>query len=477
MRSSRVLLCAATAAVACLTFTASSGDPASARPSSFTSTPVTSLQRTYTADPNPVADPGRGFYRYTATHLSTEVAYTPLDAAGLAQDRVRNGTTLAYRVFYLDRYAGTDVLASSDLALIGADLAAARAAGVKLVVRFAYSEATDEDAPVARVLQHIRQLGPVLKSGADVLAAVQAGFIGRWGEWYYTQNFAADPAVPWQLSDEDWAARGAVLTTLLDTVPAQVPLQVRYPQIKQRLLPDVTDPRAARVGVHDDCFLAGEDDYGTFRSDQDRTWLTEQTRKVLMGGETCAVNAPRSEWPSASSELARYHVTYLNMDYHPEVLASWGTEGRSEAARRLGYRLRLTSATLPAGAAVGQSMRVRVSLTNDGYAAPVQNRPVRLVLRGAATVRAVSVPVDVRTWAPGTVVNLDVPVTAPTTTGTYRWYLDLPDPSPSLTGSTPLAAGGGTVGAAYGIRLANIGTWEATQGWNDLGQTLSVARS
>src|SRR4051812_14907199 len=102
MRTSRVLLCAATTAVACLTFTASAFDPANALASTGSGTPVSTLQRTYVADPAPVADPGRGFYRYTATHFSTEGGYTALDAGSLAQDRVRNGTTLAYRVFYLD---------------------------------------------------------------------------------------------------------------------------------------------------------------------------------------------------------------------------------------------------------------------------------------------------------------------------------------------------------------------------------------
>ena len=30
---------------------------------------------------------------------------------------------------------------------------------------------------------------PVLNASADTISELQAGFIGRWGEWYYTANF------------------------------------------------------------------------------------------------------------------------------------------------------------------------------------------------------------------------------------------------------------------------------------------------
>ncbi len=213
-----------------------------------------------------------------------------------------------HRTYYLAQFVGQDHLDPVLLAAVTSDFDAARHAGVKLVVRFAYSARSSQDAPVQRVVGHIQQLVPILNAGADVIATLQAGFIGRWGEWYYSDNFASDGARPWLLSDRDWEARGVVLQTLLELTSESIFVQVRYPSIKQRLLGAAPGSVAARVGFHNDCFLASPDDCGTFPSSGDSVWLMEQTRTVPMSGETCAVNPPRSEWPSASAEFAAYRL-------------------------------------------------------------------------------------------------------------------------------------------------------------------------
>ncbi|MCA2215464.1 DUF4832 domain-containing protein [Jidongwangia harbinensis] len=421
-----------------------------------------------------VPNPGRGFYHYTETHLTGDPdAYRPLSAARMAAQRAQDGTTLYFRYFYLDGYHDRTTIDSRDLALVRADFQAARMAGVKLIVRFAYSEWSSRDAPLYRVSAHIRQLARLLNENAAVVAAVQAGFIGRWGEWYYTDNFAGDPARPWVLTEADWRARGAVLRTLLDTTSPAIPVQVRYPAIKQRLLSDAADPRAARVGIHNDCFLASADDYGTFTSDADRQWLAAQSRSVLVGGETCGVNPPRSEWASATSELARYHLTYLNADFDRAVLSSWGTAGLAEAKRRLGYRIRLTEVAAPSTLRPGAVGTVRIRLVNVGYAAPVANRPVQLVLKTRMKRVKFVVPADLRTWTPGRTIDLYATITAPTAAADYRLYLNLPDPDRSLRSTMPLISGEAT-NSAYAIRFANDGIWDAKHGWNSLNSTLAV---
>jgi hypothetical protein len=419
-----------------------------------------------------IANPERGFYRYSETHLSGDPAtYQRLDPVALATQRTKDGVTLVFRYFYLDGYSGRDTIASVDLGLVRADLLAARQAGVKMIVRFAYSSSSSADAPVARVVGHIRQLAPVLNENADVIEALQAGFIGRWGEWYYTDNFAADPAQPWKLTDANWQARQQVLRALLDNTTATIPVQLRYPAIRQRMESTFSATDAARVGLHDDCFLAGTDDYGTFTSDADRDWLATKSRTTLTGGESCAVNAPRSQWDNASAELAKYHYTFLNADFQQDVLNSWGN-GRAEAARRLGYRLRLVQTTTPAGVRPGESTTVRIRLTNTGYAAPITNRPVNLLVKSATQTTTVKINSDLRTWAPGQDVDLTATFLAPTTAGKYQLFLTMPDPSSALAGQLPLI-NGDTVNSAYAVRLANPGLW-TTQGWNDLQTALTV---
>jgi hypothetical protein len=429
--------------VACAATPASKSAPAgstTAHPEAATATAAGAgaTTRSYTASSADFANPGRGFFTYTETHFSRSEPYDALDAAELAQARTGEAHSIVYRIFYLEKYQSVDTIDAADLALIRADFATARAAGVKLVVRFAYTSTSSADAPLARVLKHISQLKPILTSEADLIVAVQAGFVGRWGEWYYTDNFPATGK-----------ERGQVLNALLAATTA--PVQVRTPQIKRTLA-----PTSGRVGIHDDCFLAGDDDYGTFTGD-DRAWLARQT--ALVGGETCDPS-DRSGWADARAEMAAYHWTYLNPSFNTDVLDSWGAAGRAEASRKLGYRLRLIDATLPTSATRGAKISVRLRLTNDGYAAPIANRKVLLTFNGGAPV---AIGADLRTWQPGTPVTVTATVTAPAKAGDYALALSLPDPSARLA-ATP----------AYAIRLADDGVWNAAAGSNQLGVTLRI---
>jgi hypothetical protein len=423
---------------------------------------VAPVAHSYPASDAALANPERGWTHYTETRWSPDgLAYTPLDVAQLRGWRELEGVTLVYRVFYLEGLADIDVIDPVFRAQVDADLAAARAAGVKLVVRFAYSPDTDHDAPVDRTIGHVQQLMPLVNAHADVVWVLQAGFIGRWGEWYYSASYTSDPSRPWSLTDADWARRGRVLDALLNATGSDVLVQVRYPAIVQRLL--AGDPRADRVGVHDDCFLASATDMGTFATASDTTWLARRSAATPVGGETCAPNAPRSDWLTAARELARYHWSYLNTDFHTGVLQSWGPAGLAEVSRRLGPRLRLVSAVLPASARAGGTARVSITLTNDGWAAPVEQRPVQLVLAGPAGQTTSALSLDVRTLAPGTSRTVTATVRMPAAPGGYTLALALPDPAASLAADP-----------AYAVQLANVGTWDATTGRNDLQQLVAV---
>ena len=148
------------------------------------------------------------------------------------------------------------------------------------------------------------------------------------------------------------------------------------------------------------------------------------------------------------------------------MLGSWGAEGRAEAARRLGYRLRLDSLTLPEKVNPGGTTALTLTLTNEGYAAPLRPRPARLILASPAGTHTVTLPLDVRTLAPGQHTNVTMSLTAPSLEGTYALYLVLPDASSRLAADP-----------AYAVRLANADTWNGSTGWNDLHQTLTVTRN
>ncbi|MGH3718910.1 MAG: DUF4832 domain-containing protein [Pseudonocardiaceae bacterium] len=116
---------------------------------------------------------------------------------------------------------------------------------------------------------------------------------------------------------------------------------MRYPSIKQHIFGTTVDARSSRIGIHDDCFLAGADDYGTFVTATDHQWLADHAQSLPVGGESCVVNTPRTLWPSAGTELSTYHWSFLNADHNGDVLTSWGADGLTQAKQRLGYQLRL----------------------------------------------------------------------------------------------------------------------------------------
>lgn len=60
----------------------------------------------------------------------------------------------------------------------------------------------------------IHKHSPRQDNGA-LIAVMQAGFIGVWGEWYYTAHYGNEGVV----TEEDWARRRQVVSQLLQALP------------------------------------------------------------------------------------------------------------------------------------------------------------------------------------------------------------------------------------------------------------------
>lgn len=103
---------------------------------------------------------------------------------------------------------------------------------------------------------------------------------------------------------------------------------------------------------------------------------------------------------------------------------------------------------------------MKINLKNKGFAAPINPRKVRLVLRETTTqsVWPIELPDNPRSWLPGTHTiehGFCLPTDLPT--GQYELLLHLADPYPSLTNRPE-----------YAIRLANENLWEEATGFNRL---------
>lgn len=464
-------------------------------------------------------NPERGFYLPFGT--STE-NFNPLDQAVLLSYRTEPQQTakatysffcsLVYRAYRLERFK-TSPIAPDFLQKIQQDFNTARSAGVKLILRFSYTDKThsgdcpDEakicppygDASKPVVLQHIAQLKPLLQKNADIIAVLQMGFIGIWGENYYTDHFGdASMNHLGFVPDSSWQDRNAVLRALLDAMPNDRMVQVRTPQIKQRFVagpqapvtsPAMTERQAfsqsegARIGFHNDCFLASADDYGTFydygnsaakrgpANEVLRRYFEQDSWYTAVGGETCDdAFSPQNDCAPAGraeQEMAAMHYSYLNAAYNNTVNNDWQTGGCLAPIRRnLGYRFVLEQSVLPTTVRAGQTLACQISLKNVGYASPFNPRPIQLVLRqvGTGAVTVLASQADIRKWFSGPVQwNETFRLPAGLQAGRYEVLVNLPDAYASLAHRP-----------AYSIRLANETTWEAATGYNRLNHVVQV---
>jgi Domain of unknown function (DUF4832)/Domain of unknown function (DUF4874) len=472
---------------------------------------------TYTESEEDFPNPERGFYRYTECRAS---AYVPLQRTQLQQWRglsIADGgnyqiySTLVFRYFIMDQFKNTP-LSASFLQLVKNDFDIARAAGVKLIPRFVYTTTATAgscpeafictpygDAPKNIILQHLTQLKPIFSASADVLAVIQMGLIGIWGENYYTDYFGdASSNGQQKLLDSNWVDRNIVIRALLNAVPTDRMIQVRYPQIKQRFLGGTnaavniapmleteaflpTDK--ARIGYHNDCFLSSVDDYGTYEDYGNsstprqsantvlRAFKKTDSKYVAVGGETCDdTYSPQNDCEPvgmAETEMANFHYSYLNSAYNNDVNNDWQTLGcMLNIRKKLGYRYVLKELTHPKEIIAGSNLNISLTVSNIGYASPFNERPVNLILKHRISGQEIIITLntDIRKWFSGlTKIELSIPTTTSMAIGNYEMYIAMPDKYSSIS-----------FRPEYAIQLANTNVWDATTGYNKLNATITI---
>ena len=423
---------------------------------------------TYQASDAVIPNPERGFYTPQEIHNAS--------GSGVSKDNVainrRQARTLYLLEFHLTDFVNSDI-SEAYLQTVRKYFASLRSGGAKCVLRFCYSNGFAEkdkpwDATPAQALRHIAQLKPLLQEYGDVIFVVQAGFIGSWGEWYYTENY------------DNKADRKAIVDALLEAVPADRQIELRTPAFKMDLFGfSYTDTltRATahqqnakgRLGGHNDCYLASANDQGTYRGSNDRKYWSAESRYTIMGGETCDLSAfchcDPQETPSAAhgvlADMAINHFTYLNQSYNTAVLNRWRSEGCfEELQKRLGYRLVLEKGQFTKDAKAGDSFRVVLDLRNDGFAAIQNPRDAELVLtdKGGKVLKTWKLNADPRFWMPEEKVSIDQTVTLPDgVSGEVTLSLNLPDPCETLR-DNPM----------FSIQLANENIWDESTGYNKL---------
>ena len=423
----------------------------------------------FTKSNEQIANPERGFYvqkYYTTADLDETVMLSTV-----TENRESEHITIYLHSYYLTDYIDKDI-DPAFMERFERNMNTLRAGGAKAVLRFSYkSHHSSNDKPWDATPQwadkHIDQIAPYLMKHRDVIYCIQAGFIGSWGEWYYTDNYPFNP-----YDDEEFEPYWQIAEHLLSVTPDDRQICFRQPQFKMRYLKmrgqdvtPLTEEEAykpslkARWAGHNDCFVSSESDVGTYHSDEERDFWAADTRFTAMGGETCK-ECEYSNAVNAIQEMEKYHWSYLCNSYHPDILASWEGSGHYEQIkRRLGYRFALRWAKLPEDPKAGQQFDAQLAIRNYGFAAPVNKRDLELIFVSVNDPEKKYIyqqAEDPRFWMGGELHECTLScILDSEMQGEYKMYINLPDPYPSLH-DNPL----------YSIRLANENMWEEATGYN-----------
>ncbi len=408
-----------------------------------------------------IFNPERGFSAYRGNPVTISFINT-LKAQNVS---------VIQRIYTIPQY--NDIpLPQSFLDIVQADLNTAREGGVKLVMRFSYTNNQNgEDAALDTMLLHINQLAPVLQQNYDVINYIEAGFIGAWGEWYYSSH---------HLNNTE--SRRAVTFALLDALPEKRDVVVRTPDYKRKIF-GVTEPldsaeafsgtQRSRVGAHNDCFLSDETDMGTYLWNDvegDKDYLNQDNRFVPQGGETCC-DCGYADCENSLIDLARMRWSVLNKDYNTDVLNRWINEGcMDEVKRRLGYRFELQQAVISDSIKPAGTFNLDFQIANYGFASPFNPRNLEIILRNSSNDQRYRLVADVdpRFWTAGdtSYVSITAGIPADMAEGNYSAFLFLADPENRLHDNPDFA-----------IRLANQGLWEDSTGYNSLNHQVTISNN
>ena len=262
------------------------------------------------------------------------------------------------------------------------------------IIRFTYDPNydgnLDTEASMSMIETHIKQLSSILNKYKDILTAIEAGLLGPWGEMH-TSKLATDKN------------KALIFKYWLENTN-DIPILSRYPKAiftyfgktlneMEHFTIESNNP-GYRIGLFNDCFLANEQDMGTYMIDRAReiNWLATINDHLPFGGETCAVHY-KSNLNICLSEMFLLRLSYLNIQYHTGVLDKWknvyydeslgsetlfyGMSGFDYIERHLGYRLLIKSIDVTYDKYGKYQMKIR--MRNVGFGNLLKRKKVDII--------------------------------------------------------------------------------------------------
>lgn len=438
-----------------------------------------------------IPNPERGFYL---------LAGSLLDASNFDPSLVAI-YNLGFRLALANTTLPTSgAISAPQLAQMNTNFGNARTRGMKLIVRFAYG--TGPNDPILSVIQaQTVQLTDLLKTNRDVIAVVQAGFIGAYGEW-------ADSGS----NNDTKSGKRSVKDYVLAMVPPEIPVNFTqvYPPMEdwysgQAALSGseaFTGSQKARTGMHSDCYLTGNGDSFfytgpsqvkdfviTSQRSAQRAYISAASEYAPFGGETCnnsqgagvqqrtqCAGTPNDESGNSGgilNEGPRYHLNYLNNSFAPNFISAWQSNGcYNTVLNYMGYRFQLDTLNHSDTVARSNTLTLTLNLHNVGWSRIFIPRRAKITLIKSGSSDIVCYSYNDLRKLPSqastpTSMGFDCVIPANATTGVYTVHVSFPDRNPTLSANRD-----------YTIRPANSNSgsqvWDNTNGRFTTGSTVTI---
>lgn len=351
-----------------------------------------------------LSNPDRGIYQmYGFLITDKDVDYNTIVADNFRYDRYNTITMIQINLRNYNR----GEISERGLEHIAKLFDALRTVtGKRLLVRFLYDwdgkNLDTEPKSLDIILNHIRQLEPILRDNHDQIFILQGLFLGNNGEMHHSKYTTNDN---YMLLADTLASVTDDSTFLAVRTPAQWRATTRLADITADLL--ISHPYAWRFSLFNDGMMGTSLDTGTYGS-QSRAeagdftlWNREEELEfqnqlccyVPNGGEVI-INNVYNDFENALPTMRQMRITYINEDYDKNVLNKWaqtvindgsvydGMDGYTYIKRHLGYRLLIDSTDI-AYHAETKSLSVRIDMRNTGFAPLYGSKEGRLILHHA----------------------------------------------------------------------------------------------
>ena len=372
-------------------------------------------------------NPYRGFYvicRMHADSLILEEKNIPVDTFIPPE-----GHTLVLLEINIQHFREGDISAQA-LENIRKAFAHFASLGIGMILRFTYDwngqGAMNEPSSLSIILQHMRQLSPLLMAYGPHIYILQGLFIGSWGEMHNTRYASQSYLITLA---EQLAACSSPHTFIAVRCPSQWRAIFRcYSPLS--FAEARRSGMQARFGLFNDAIMGSETDMGTYgalsrsastayddklnRYDE-ILFQTQLCRYVPNGGEVLNASA-MNDFKPALRTMAAMRLSYLNSNYDRAVLDKWARGHSGSGAFRklndlqyvdahLGYRYALQKRDVHFN---GNRICVKLSIANQGFSPCYRPVEVHVVLcddQGGVVLEH-QVDTDLRSWLPECPVQL-----------------------------------------------------------------------